>query len=228
MERAIAFITNPRRGLLLLLISSLCLAAAVTLSAAWGTDRYALIAIQEFNSRGLRVLPLEGDVPSAATVDQAARSVIVRFPEHVPDPRTKCLVIYENEFTGVKVLSSVTRLSKMPASIDPKDELKEGGLVDVDQRLFRGGITVSGVRRDGTVTLEIEGERFDLGPGGVWSAARVKEGTKIVSLGPTSDLEARLRRALREGAPVSRLTVVNYGLWDADRVRCAMGGDEPS
>lgn len=234
---------NIRRRYLFIL----ALTVAAALAAGWigygwfwsGPPTYLLVFVGETNTKGLNALPLEGDCRRAVEWDERARTLKPLRPECAPDRKTRLLVVYDVDFAGVRLVSEAYKVASFPYEIDlgrpitalaavetqagsaPGNEAVAGipmPLADNRMRLYAGRLSVEGVRSDGGVILTLDGEGIAVRPGEAWTAARVREESSVSNVRPGPDWETRLKKAFERGHPISRLTIINYGSWEKERV----------
>ncbi|MCR4398062.1 MAG: hypothetical protein NUV93_03775 [Firmicutes bacterium] len=216
------------------MVSAVLASAAAALwpavsGAVSGCPEYVLVVVEEANTKGLNVLPLGGDCPRSVEIDEARRSVKPLAPEYVPDRRTRCLLVYDVEFCGVRVFSDAHKIRSFPyrvelgrpITVSAGGEGSDAGRVavaDNTMRLCGGTLTLVGVDRGGEVRLVFEGEEIVLDPGRGWAKARVRDGSSVSEIRPGPEWQVRLGSALDRGCPVSKLTVFNHGSWRKERV----------
>lgn len=200
--------------------------------------RYLLLTIVETNTAGLIAIPLEGDCPRAVRPDEQARTLAPLRPEYAPDRRTKCLVVYDVDFAGVRVSSEAHKIRSYPHRIPlgnpitimagamPSGEAPGADSVnnvpipvcDNRFRYYAGDMSLEGISNDGTATLSLDGEVVEVVPGQAWTAARIREGDRVGEARPGPGWDGRLREAFNDGHPISRLTIINHGFWEKERV----------
>ncbi|MGE5483768.1 MAG: hypothetical protein ACM3X4_01980 [Ignavibacteriales bacterium] len=208
-------------------------------SMFWGgSNRYSLLTVLETNTKGLIAIPLEGDCPRAARWEEQSRTLVPLKTEYAPDRRTKCLVVYDVDFAGVRVSSDARKIPSFPyridlgvpisviAQADPPGDAPEADAVigvpvpvcDNRLRLFTGELSLDRISSDGVATLSLDGEDITVAPGQAWTVARIREGSSTAEIRPGPGWEAALTKAFENGSPISRLTIINYGLWEKERV----------
>lgn len=191
-----------------------------------GDEDFILLFLWENNTAALQYASPEQLVEQAAWFNEESRSLTLRHRKDRPTKRTKVVVYYQADALETRLVSRVYRVSRFPFEIPLSEPIelaaavtdKDGqptsvsNIVDNRNRLLAGSLRLTDLEPDGTVQIEYGGERVLVAPGWGWQEGRVlKDGT--VSVISVDAWDQTIEAALAGGLPVTRLSLVNHGLW---------------
>jgi hypothetical protein len=187
----------------------------LSLAAFPQTPRQAIFRLRE----GERVLSLSGAPPNL----RGARVV----------------VLWEVEAEDQLLHQELVVMTSLPDAVPLAGELVWNGLVPTEgglgepipinlianaNRILAGDLSVLSAGRDGQVTVSYGGRNLVMEAGSSWGEARQRAGgaDRVIEAGP--DWEREIRLALAEGQPVTRLEIINYGIWRKRQIQAERGG----
>jgi hypothetical protein len=201
--------------------------------AGCGPQRpFVLVEVDEANSHALEAAPAEDGRDPAYYLDLAAASLVVAERGMTLGRRTRLLVAYHARGRGVTLVQQLRQADRLPWTLRLTDPLRLEGevrdlhgavlgrhnVIDNQQRLVPFDLEFLGVDDQGTVTMRAGDAELVLRPGESWLAAFVREEGAIRRLLWEEDW-AIARAAFERGEPVTRLEVLNHGVWERRQVR---------
>jgi len=192
---------------------------------ATGPRTVHFIYVREENSLGLDNLPPPGG--AAGSYLDSSRGVVTLPPGSDPVSRGTGVLVLRETFAGgalveVKVLC-LDGLSGVVAGRQGPGAPPECALLAVDLSLSPAGSAGSGKWSIRVETPVAPAAVLD--PGKEWRLAAVRRDGEVVLFdGGDPGFAAEAVAAFADGRPVSLLSVVNYGAWEADRIELSSYG----
>ena len=206
---------------------------AVLVARGCGPQRpFVLVVVDEANSHALEAAPAEDRRRPGYHLDLAGGFLVVDDRAMVPGRRTRVLVAYHARGRGVSLVQEVWRVDRLPWTLHLTDPLRLEGevrdlhgvslgrrnVIDNEQRLVPFDLQFLGVDDQGVMSIRAGEDELVLRPGDSWLVAFVRDGGVVRLLHWNEDW-AMARAAFKRGEPVTRLEVVNHGLWGRRQVR---------
>lgn len=210
-----------KRPVLLPVCAAVIIAAAAPSAVrAWQfRDSYVMVTVEESSTSALTGWPLLPERMSGHFVDAQSRSVSLGQKPSMLG--VSLCVEYSATSQGIEIAESLdfSRTGKARLPLDrPLSYITsdmEGGqleLIDNDRRVVAGPLLVDSVSQDGTVTLHYCDKSFQLAPGETWAELLALTTDGLVPIDP-ANWDDEYFSYLEQGYPMTRLAVVNRGLW---------------
>lgn len=214
---------------------------AVAAAAWWWWQTVQGMVLLEIRETGNRVLTAWPQAPyrrrfqlEAAADGGPAVAGLRPFPGLLG---ARLLVLWEVENEDLLVHQRSFSIRRLPATVPIAGRLTWLGLVtgpqaqagpalssntenliDNTNRVLPGDLVIIGLSRDGRLDLSYGGRHLALEPGQAWGEARWRGTGGDVVINPGDDWARRIDEALASGDPVTRVTIVNHGVWHWNRV----------
>jgi hypothetical protein len=182
-------------------------------------EHYVMLSVEEASSSALLTWPLAYQRQPVAFLDVHDRKLIL--PSR-PRLFGVSLGMYYSAFSGgVQYEDQMyfSRTGRLSLALDdplsfPVTTL-DGTEVDAVQnkcRVIRGDLKVTKTRKDGTVVFQYGGKEHELAVREVFTELLALTPSGIIEI-KEDEWEERVDECIENGYPITRLSVVNWGLW---------------